>query len=106
MAAKRGIPISPFHTPQVTFGNPGRSGAKLTHLSLDSCFPPEIVKRLVELTHDTLEELDLQDCAPYPNSTFGSLTFPRLKKLRITISDTSTFSAIQMVGLFLAPTSL
>ncbi|GAB1313877.1 hypothetical protein MFIFM68171_04087 [Madurella fahalii] len=78
-----------------TFGLPGRSGAKLTQLSLASLHSPAVVKQLVELTSDTLEVLDLIETGSGVDHTLGSFLFPRLKKLRITTVKTSQV-AIQM----------
>jgi hypothetical protein len=86
----------------LNFGIPGRTGARLTHLSLDAFFDLPVVKSLLELTRDTLEVLDLKNTVGRVNETIGPLPFPKLKKLRITSTCTQVpVVVIGMVGFLL-----
>ncbi|KAL2261321.1 hypothetical protein VTK26DRAFT_4393 [Humicola hyalothermophila] len=68
------------------FGIPGMSGAKLTHLTLNSFPDSETVRRLIELTRDTLEVLDVKNWNLEFDTShlLGTATLPKLKKLRVT----------------------
>ncbi|KAK4241638.1 hypothetical protein C8A03DRAFT_30221 [Achaetomium macrosporum] len=64
-------------------GIEGRAAASLTQLSIVGFDSEEPVQKLIEVTRNTLETLDLVKTGQQVNQIFKKFSFPKLKKLRI-----------------------